>query len=87
MVVNLRGLDKYGGKHTGTRTNVQANIRGTYGRIRTDGVNKRRNERSIYEKAKIRELYVQMTELIFGKNISHNFFKILHTRVRKTKQL
>ena len=29
MVVNLRGLDKYGIKHTGSWENVQANIGGT----------------------------------------------------------
>ena len=38
MVVNLRGLDKHGIKHAGSQTNIQANIGGTYERIRTDGV-------------------------------------------------
>ena len=31
-------LDKYGSKHTGSQTNIQAKIGGTYKRIRTDGV-------------------------------------------------
>ena len=31
-------LDKYGSKHTGSQTNVQAKIRGTYGQMRTDRV-------------------------------------------------
>ena len=38
MVVNLWGLDKYGGKHTGSHTNIQAKIGGTNEQIRTDGV-------------------------------------------------
>ena len=38
MVFNLSGLDKYDSKHTGSQTNIQANIGGTYERIRTDGV-------------------------------------------------
>ena len=38
MAVNLRGLDKYGSKHTGSQTNIQAKIGGTNDRIRTDGV-------------------------------------------------
>ena len=38
MVVNLRGLDKYGSKHTGSKTNMQAKIGGTYDQIRMDGV-------------------------------------------------
>ena len=45
-----------------------------------------------YEKAKnkksnIRELYVRMTKHIFGTILSHNFLKICHTRVRKTRLL
>ena len=46
LVVNLRGLDKYGSKHTGSHTNMQAKIGGMYKQIRTDGL-------YIYEKAKI----------------------------------
>ena len=38
MVVNFRGLDKYCSKHTGSQTNIQANIGGTYEQTRTDGV-------------------------------------------------
>ena len=30
MVINLWGLDKYESKHTGSQTNVQANIRQMY---------------------------------------------------------
>ena len=30
MVVNWRGLDKHDGKHTGSRKNLQAKIRGMY---------------------------------------------------------
>ena len=37
------------------------------------------------EKAEILELYVWMTKHIFCTSLSHNFFKLLHTRVRKTK--
>ena len=44
-------------------------------------------EKENNKKSKIRELYVQMTKHIFGKSLSHNFLKILHTRVRKTKLL
>ena len=35
-VVNLRGLDKYGSKHTGIQTNIQTNIGLTYEQIITD---------------------------------------------------
>ena len=38
MVVNLRGLDKYGRKNTGGQTNIQENIGGAYEQIRTNGV-------------------------------------------------
>ena len=38
MVVNLRGLDKYGSKHTGSQTKIQAKIGETYEQMRTDGV-------------------------------------------------
>ena len=31
-------IDKYGSKYTGSQTNVQAKIGGTYKQIRTDGV-------------------------------------------------
>ena len=31
-------IDKYGSKHTGSQTNIQANIGGTYEQIRTDGL-------------------------------------------------
>ena len=60
MAVNLRGLDKYGSKHTGSQTNIQANIGGTYDLIRTDTVYIREGtfrvyirEGKIYDKAKI----------------------------------
>ena len=36
MVVNLRGLDKYGSIHTGSQTSIKSKIGGTYKRIRTD---------------------------------------------------
>ena len=38
MVFNLSGLDKYDSKHTGSQTNVQSIIGGTYKQIRTDVV-------------------------------------------------
>ena len=38
MVVNLRILDKYGSKHTGSQKNIQVNIGGTFERIKTDRV-------------------------------------------------
>ena len=41
MVINFRGLDKYGSKHTGSQTRIQAKIGVTYKQIRTDGVYKR----------------------------------------------
>ena len=31
-------IDKYGSKHTVSSTNIQANIGGMYGQMRTDGV-------------------------------------------------
>ena len=31
-------LDKYGSKYTGSQTNIQENIEGTYNQIRKDGV-------------------------------------------------
>ena len=34
-------VDKYGSTHIGRRTNGQANIGGTYGQMRTDGVYRR----------------------------------------------
>ena len=39
----------------------------------------------IYRKSNIRELYVRNNEDIFGINLSHNFFNLLHTIVLKTK--
>ena len=48
-------VDKYGSKHTGSRTIVQAKIGGTYGQMRTDGVNTRRNKRSIHTRRQKRE--------------------------------
>ena len=93
-VVNLRGLDKYGSKHTVSRTNVKAKIGGTYGKMGTYGVGTDEKEQTNYtyekannENAKIRELYVRMTKHIFGTTLSHNFLKICHTRVRKNKLL
>ena len=47
-VVNLRGLDKYGSKHIGRRTNRQANIGGTYGQMRTDVVYRREGTNIVY---------------------------------------
>ena len=44
-------------------------------------------EKAENEKSKIRELYVRMTKHIFGTRLSHNFFKLLHTKVHKTKLL
>ena len=41
-------VDKFGSKHTGRRTNLQANIRGTYGKIRTDGVYRREVTNIVY---------------------------------------
>ena len=38
MVINLRGLYKYEVKHTGSRTNKQANIGNTYDQTITDGL-------------------------------------------------
>ena len=38
MVFNFLELDKYSSKHTGSQTNIQANIGGTYKQIITDGV-------------------------------------------------
>ena len=38
MVVSLRGIDKYGSKHTGSQTNIQENIGGLCERIIMDGV-------------------------------------------------
>ena len=36
MVVNFQGLDKYGSKHTGSRTIIQANIGGKNGKMRNN---------------------------------------------------
>ena len=90
----MQGLDKYGSNHTGSRKNVQAKIRGTYSQMRMDGVYREEKEQTDYtyektknEKAKIQELYTQMTKHIFGTSLSHNFLKLFHTRVRKTKLL
>ena len=47
-VVNLRGIDKYGSKHIGRRTILQANIGGTYGKMRTDGVYRREGTNGVY---------------------------------------
>ena len=38
MVVDLRGLDKYGIKHIGSQTNIQVKIGGMYEQIRIIGV-------------------------------------------------
>ena len=48
MVVNLRGLDKYGIKHTGVRTMVQANIRGMYRTMRTDIVYRQEGTNDVF---------------------------------------
>ena len=58
-------IDKYGIKDTGSWKNVQENIRGTCEQTRTDGKYTRRQR---YDKANVRELYVRMTEHIFGTN-------------------
>ena len=85
--------DKYGSKHTGKRTNVQANIGGTYSQMRTNIVYRREQTNGVYirevntEKAKIQELYVKMKKHIFGTSLSHKFLKLLHKRVHKTKLL
>ena len=44
-------------------------------------------EKAKNEKAKIRELYIWMTKHIFGTSLSHNFLKLCHVRVCKTKLL
>ena len=48
IVVNLQGIYKYGSKHTGIQKNIQANIVGTYERIRTDGVYIREGTVGVY---------------------------------------
>ena len=44
----MRGLDKYGSKHTGSRTNVQPKFGGTYGQMRPDGVYIREVTNGVY---------------------------------------
>ena len=48
MVVNFQGLDKYGSKHTGNRTIIQANIGGKNGKMRTDGVYRKEGTNGVY---------------------------------------
>ena len=42
-------IDKYDSKHTGSRTNVQANIEGTYGQMRTDGLYRQEGTNGVYK--------------------------------------
>ena len=44
----LKQVDKYGSKHTGSQTNIQAKIGGTYEEIRTDGVYIREGTVGVY---------------------------------------
>ena len=62
-VVNLRGLDKYGSKYTGSRKNVQAKIRETYRQMRTDGVYIREGTSAIHTRRKRtrRQIYENST--------------------------
>ena len=48
IVINLRGLDKYHGKHTDSWTNVQENIGGTFEITITDGEYVRRERYENY---------------------------------------
>ena len=50
IVVNLRGLDKYGSKHTASWTSVQAKTGGTCEKTRMNGKYTRRQQ---YEEVKI----------------------------------
>ena len=47
-VINLRGLDKYGSKYTGSRTDVKAKIGGMYRQMRTDGVYRQEGTNGVY---------------------------------------
>ena len=48
IVVNLWGLDIYCSNHTGSQTNVETNIAGTYGQMRTNGVYRQEATKIVY---------------------------------------
>ena len=79
-VVNLQGLDKYGSKHTGSRTNVQARIGGTYGQMKTDGLYRREGKNGVYLLLLLFlllllgvDIFVVVTATINGLNWEHLF--------------
>ena len=77
-------VDKYGSKHTGSQTNIQTNIGGTYGQIRTDGVYIREGtfgvyiregkytRRHIYENSTFERTNISLvrTNIIISKTVS-----------------
>ena len=83
MVVNIQAVGQTYKQRSEERTGEWERTEYTYEKERTEYTYEKERNEYIYENAKIRELYVRMTEHIFGTDLSYNFFKFLHTRERK----
>ena len=82
MAVNIQAVgqtynqisEERTGKQEQTEYKYEKNEQSIYVRKKTD---------DMQDKQKIRELYVQTTEHIFGRKLSNDFFELFHTRVQK----
>ena len=69
-------VDKYGSKHTGSLTNVQAIIGGMYGQMRTDGVYRRERKNGVYTKEG-KEREVKDTRTLRLNDNAYHWYKLI----------